>query len=304
MAVPTLRQLRYLVTLCETRNFSRAAEQCHVTQSTLSGGIQDLEGLVGFQLFERGHRRVIATPAALDLAERARRILAETEGFVEAAAAHADESFAPVRLGLIPTIGPFLLPQLLAAIRPAHPRLKLVLREDHSARLLERLAAGDLDAVVLAFPYDCPGTETRLFVADPFWVALPPGHPLAAKDSVTPADIAAERLLLLEDGHCLREHVLDACALGEPAEGIQGTSLYTLLQMVADGLGVTVVPDMARDSPMLAGLDVVYRPLPPEVPARRIGLVWRPSSGRKGLFRDLAELCEKALGNKGGALSP
>ena len=301
MTPPTLRQLRYLVSLCETLNFSRAAELCHVTQSTLSGAIQDLEGLLRLSLFERSKRKVIPTAAGIDLAARARRILAETDGFMEASADHADQSLAPIRLGMIPTIGPFLLPRLLPLLRQSLPGLKLILREDQSARLLAQLAAGDLDLLVLAFPYDCPDMETHLFLTDPFWAALPTSHPLVGRSVVSPNDVEGDQLLLLEDGHCLRDHVLAACSLRGRSNAVQGTSLYTLLQMVADGLGVSMVPDMAVGSAMLAGLDVRFRPMPLDTPARRIGLVWRPSSGRKTLFLSLGKLLGANLTPQGRA---
>ncbi|MGE5503839.1 MAG: LysR substrate-binding domain-containing protein [Actinomycetota bacterium] len=287
--LPTLRQLRYLVALDEHRHFGRAAEACLATQSTLSAGLQELETLLGVPLFERTKRRVMPTPLGAEIVTRAREVLRGAEEIAELAHAARQPLSGPLRLGVIPTIGPFLLPRVLPALRAAYPSLRLYLREDLTARLMERLANGDLDAVLIALPYAAE-VETVALFDDPFLLACPPGHPLAAKAAVASADLAGADLLLLEEGHCLRDHALSACRLPAPSrgEGVLATSLATLVQMAANGLGITLLPKMAVDAGILAGTDLVVRNLN-DAPARTIGLAWRPSSPRKDEFRVLGK---------------
>jgi len=289
--LPTLRQLRYLVAVVDRCHFSRAAEACLVTQSTLSAGIQELEELLGAPLLERSRRSVIPTPLGRQVAERARALLKDAEDLVDIARASEAPMAGPLHLGVIPTIGPFLIPRVMPVLRASFPELKLYLREDQTARLLERLDSGELDAALLALPYPTTDLETMDIAEDRFSLVCPPGHPLCAAPAVRASDMAMEELLLLEDGHCLREHALAACALEDRRRNpaFQGTSLHTLAQMVANGLGVTLLPQMALDSGILRGLDVAVRPLEGERPYRRIGLVWRRTSGRKETFHRLAE---------------
>lgn len=291
MTLPTLRQLRYLVELVECRHFGKAAENCHVTQSTLSAGIQELEDLLGVRLLERTKRRVVATPLGLELAKRARRTIEEAEGLVEAAKAGAKPLTGRLHLGVIPTIGPYLLPKILLGLRRRFPELKLYLREDQTSRLLAQLAAGELDAAILALPMDLPNCRHLLLARDPFWLACPKTHPLAAKKSVRADEIPADELLLLEEGHCLREHALAACHLSADTgrKSFQGTSLHTLIEMVAGGMGVTLVPDMAATSQQMGGPNLAMRPLSDAQAARDIGLVWRNTSGRHEEFKLLGE---------------
>ncbi|MBC7906230.1 MAG: hydrogen peroxide-inducible genes activator [Rhodospirillaceae bacterium] len=288
--LPTLRQLRYLVALAEHRHFGRAAETCLATQSTLSAGLQELENLLGVTLVERTKRKVMLTPLGEEVVARARVVLRGAEDITDLAAASAEPLSGPLRLGVIPTIGPYLLPRVLPSLRQAYPNLRLYLREDLTARLLERLSSGDLDAVLIALPYDSAEMESMVVGEDPFMLACPPGHALAAKSEIDSADLVDCELLLLEEGHCLREHALAACRLPGPAkgDGIMGTSLATLVQMVANGLGVTLLPQMAVQCGVLAGTDLVTRPLA-EAGNRLIGLAWRPSSPRKAEFRALGE---------------
>lgn len=288
--LPTLRQLRYLVALAEHRHFGRAAESCLATQSTLSAGLQELENLLGVTLVERTKRKVMLTPLGEEVVARARVVLRGAEDIADLAAASAEPLSGPLRLGVIPTIGPYLLPRALPSLREAYPHLRLYLREDLTARLLERLASGDLDAVLIALPYDSPDMESMVVGEDPFVLACPPDHALAAKAQITSMDLMDADLLLLEEGHCLREHALAACRLPGPAkgDGILGTSLATLVQMVANGLGVTLLPQMAVQGGVLGGTDLVTRPLA-EGGNRLIGLAWRPSSPRKAEFHALGE---------------
>jgi len=294
--LPTLRQLRFLVALADRRHFGQAAEACLVSQSTLSAAIQELELGLGVVLFDRTRRSVAPTGIGLEIAERARAILKQTEDLVDVALAAHDPLSGPLRIGVIPTIGPFLLPRALPRLREAAPDLKLYLREEKTAPLVDRLEAGQLDAAILALPAPLDDLESEDIAVDPFFVVCPRDHRLAALKSVRPADMATEDLLLLEDGHCLREHALAACELEGARRNLafQGTSLHTLVQMAAGGLGVTLVPEMAIGSGLIAGLDLNVAPLAGDRPWRRIALVWRRSSGRKETFRRLAALLRTA----------
>ncbi|MCB4820545.1 hydrogen peroxide-inducible genes activator [Roseicella aerolata] len=288
--LPTLRQLRYLVAVVERCHFGQAAEACLVSQSTLSAGIQELEELLGAPLLERTKRSVVPTPLGREIAARAKALLTGAEELVDAAQAAKEPMAGPLHLGVIPTVGPFLVPRAMPALRAAFPALKLYLREDQTVRLLAQLNAGELDTVVLALPFPTEDVETLEIARDRFWVVCPPGHRLCSAQAASAADMAPEDLLLLEDGHCLRDHALAACALegGRRSAAFQGTSLHTLVQMVANGLGVTLLPEMALEAGILRGLEVSALPLSGEAPWRRIGLAWRRSSGRKETFRRLA----------------
>lgn len=296
-ALPTLRQLRYLVAVVDRCHFGQAAEACLVSQSTLSSGIQELEDLLGGPLLERTRRSVVPTPLGREIAARAQTLLKQAEDLVDLAWASQDPMAGPVRLGMIPTIGPFLVPRAMPGLRAAFPTLKLYLREDQSARLLARLDAGELDAAVLALPYPLGDMETAEITQDRFFLVCPPSYRLSDRPKVHPGDIAPDDLLLLEDGHCLREHALAACALegSRRSAAFQSTSLHTLVQMVANGLGVTLLPQMALDAGILRGLDLSVVPLNDDAPSRRIGLVWRRTSGRKETFRRLAGALSQQL---------
>ena len=299
--LPTLRQLRYLVALADHLHFGRAAEACLATQSTLSAGLRELEAVLGVTLVERTRRRVLLTPPGHQVVARARRLLADAEELTELARAAAQPLSGPLRLGVIPTIGPYLLPRVLPALRAAHPALRLYLREDLSAPLLARLLAGDLDLLMLALPYPADGIETGVLFDDPFVLACRPGHKLAEGDTVSGADLAGAELLLLEEGHCLREHALAACRLSAwrgsgGREDVSATSLTTLVQMVAGGLGVTLLPWLAVEAGMLTGTGLVTRPLAGDAPPRAIGLVWRTSSPRRRDYLLLGDEIRRSLG--------
>jgi LysR family hydrogen peroxide-inducible transcriptional activator len=288
--LPTLRQLQYLVAVVDRCHFGQAAEACLVSQSTLSAGIQELENLLGTPLLERTRRTVLPTPLGREIAEKARALLREAEDLVDIARMAEDPMAGALHLGVIPTIAPFLFPRVMPSLRAAFPKLRFYLREDQTPRLLARLDSGELDVALLALPYALGNVETLEIAEDRFWVVFPEGHPLCDRETVHPADVAPEDMLLLEDGHCLREHALTACALDGPLRNtaFQGTSLHTLVQMVANGLGITLLPQMALDAGLLRDLDVAARPLGGSHAFRRIGLVWRPTSGRKETFRRLA----------------
>ncbi len=296
-ALPTLRQLTYLVAVVDQCHFGKAAEACAVTQSTLSAGIRELEEVLGAPLLERSKRHVVPTPLGRDMAERARDLLKGAEDMVDAAQAGRDPMSGPLRLGVIPTIGPFVLPKAMPKLRRAFPKLQLFLREEQTAPLLAKLSDGELDCVLLALPYPVGNDiETIELSDDPFQVVYPPGHPVPGR-VVKPGDIEFENLLLLEDGHCLRDQALAACRL-ESAQrntGFQGTSLHTLVQMVANGLGITLLPQMALDAGMLRGLNLDVRPLVGKPNSRKIGLAWRRTSARKETFRKLVAVLKEQL---------
>ncbi len=299
--LPTPQQLRYLLALAEHQHFGRAAQACAVTQSTLSAGILMLEHQLNAEILDRGMgKRVVFTTLGRELVERARLAMAALQNVVEAAvSAHAPMS-GPLRLGLIPTISPFLLPRLMPSLRAAFPQLRLFLREDTTLRLIERLRDGRLDVLVLALPCECAGAELLPVARDRFLVALPPDHLLAIRAEVPAAALAAEPLLLLEDGHCLRDQALAVCGLvgagGDEGGGdFAATSLQTLVQMVAGGLGITLLPELAVNAGVAAGTDLVMRPLAGEGAWRTIGLAWRQGAPRHADYRALAPALATAL---------
>lgn len=294
--LPSPQQLRYLVTLEETRHFSRAAAQCAVTQSTLSAGLLALERQLDASILDRDTgKRVLFTPLGLELAARARQALAALEAVAETAEAARAPLSGPLRLGVIPTIGPFLLPRLMPAVRAAFPGLRLFLREDLTASLVRGLQTNRLDVLLLGLPCDCGDADTRHVTRDEFLAALPPGHRLAAEPAISVAALGAENLLLLEDGHCLRDQALAVCGLhrGRP-EAFVATSLHTLTQMVAGGLGVTLLPRLAVSAGITAGTGIVLRPLAGPGAWRTIGLAWRPSTPRVAEYRALLAPVEAA----------
>lgn len=302
IALPSPQQLRYLLALADHGHFGRAANACAVTQSTLSAGLIALERQLAAPILERGQatRRPVFTPLGLEILARARTALAALEAVAETAAAARDPLSGPLRLGVIPTIGPFLLPRLMPALRAAYPRLRLWLREDLTERLVAGLQAGRLDLLLLALPAAGP-IETLPLAEDAFSLAVPQGHRLAGRDSVPVAMLAGERLLLLEDGHCLRAHAEAACGLprgilpgGE--DGFAATSLHTLVQMVAGGLGVTLLPRLALDGGVLAGAPVAVRKLDAAAtPGRTLALAWRPRSPRAAEFAALGPAVAAAI---------
>ena len=287
---PTLKQLQYLVALHEHGHFGKAAEACLVTQSTLSAGLRELESLLGLTLVERTRRVVRFTPVGDRIAGQARRVLAEAEMLTDLARAAGKPLAGDLRMGVIPTIAPFLLPRLLPRLRADWPDLKLYLREETTGAACDGLARGRLDCVLLALPYRCGDVETIDLFEDKLLLAMPESEADGAP-MIAPADIDEHRLLLLEDGHCLKDHVLAACARPELGAGaaMLGTSLHTLVQMVDNGLGVTLMPEMAIAAGILNGTGVVARPLDAAKPHRRIALAWRKGSPRAKEFKLLAD---------------
>jgi len=290
-ALPTVKQLRHLIALAEHGHFGRAAHACHVTQSTLSASIKELEDILRAALVDRTKRRVVMTPLGHATVARARRVIEALEALAQAAASGREPLSGLVRLGVIPTIGPFVLPRLLPKLRKLHPRLRLELVEDTTERLVPDLHAGKLDAVLLALPSALGNVERALLFDDRFHVALPPGHALAGYEALSPAEIRAESMLLLRDGHCLRDHALAACRVGRgrPLAALEATSLYTLIQMVDNGFGITLVPELAVAAGILRGTGIAVRPLDAPAAARKVALVWRKGTGRREEFKLLAE---------------
>ncbi len=288
--LPTIRQLQYLVALRRHGHFGRAAESCFVTQSTLSAGIRDLEVSLGTTLVERTKRVVRFTPLGSRIADKALRVLRESDELADLARAESQPLTGELRLGVIPTIAPFLLPAMLPRLRRRWPKLRLFLREETSQAACEALHRGQLDCVLLAVPFACGDVEAAELFDDRLFVAFP-GDEAPEGDSVKAGGIDEARLLLLEDGHCLKDHALAACNRPELRAGasMMGTSLHTLVQMVDNGLGLTFVPQMALDAGILEGTNVRARALDSPLNSRRIALVWRRSSPREDEFRLLAE---------------
>ncbi len=295
-ALPSLKQLKYLVALAEHLNFTRAAEACFVTQSTLSAGLKELETLLGARLVERDRQSVALTPLGAEVVARAQTLIAEAEDLVELAAGAGEPMSGTLRLGVIPTIAPFLLPRVLPELRKRYPKLKLLLREDLTANLLSRLEAAELDFALIALPYDTRGLLERPLFDDEFWLAGREGDPALKGKRLAVTAPVAERLLLLEEGHCLREHTLAACdrAKTPHPSGIEATSLLTLVQMVESGLGLALVPEVALKSGLLDKTGLVARPLAPPAPKRTLALVARPSTARQAELEALAEIIIEA----------
>jgi LysR family hydrogen peroxide-inducible transcriptional activator len=277
-----LKDLRYLVALADTRHFGRAAERCFVSQPTLSTQLKKLEDYLGVQLIERQPKRVALTAAGEAIVARARRILEASDEVVTLARAHRDPLAGALRIAMLPTIGPYVLPRVVRDIRKALPRLDLRLYEYPTAAMLTRLRAGEIDLGILALPVDLDGLEARALYDEPFMVAVPTTHPLAKRDSIRVQDLHDETLLLLEDGHCLRDQALEVC--GEVGvhekQDFRATRLETLRQMVATGAGVTLLPELATLGAYRHARGVTVRPFARPAPLRRIGGVWRKTTAR------------------------
>jgi len=295
--LPTLKQLRHLTAVAANGHFGKAAGACFVTQSTLSASIKELETILQATLIERTKRSVRMTPLGLDIVERAHLILRQCEDIVDLAGAAGKPLTGILRVGVIPTIGPYLLPGLMPELKKQFPELSLYLREEKTADILEKLKNGELDTAIIALPYVTKGLETVIICDDEFYVAAPSGHAILKTGTVDNKLLNGEDLLLLEEGHCLREHALSVCQFNpgnDFKQRFQATSLVTLLQMVGGGLGITLLPEIAKKAGILNGTNIVTRPLKHRV-SRKIGLVWRQSSSRKQEFRLLADSIKTQL---------
>jgi LysR family hydrogen peroxide-inducible transcriptional activator len=285
-----LRDLRYLVALADHRHFGRAAEACFVSQPTLSMQVKKLEEELDVALVERSPRRVLLTEAGHAIAERARAVLREVEEIRELARRRHDPEAGTVRLGLFPTIGPYLLPHVVPAIRARFPRLELLLVEEKTERILKMLHEGKLDAGVLALPLHDLQLHSEFLFEEPFLLAVPPDHRLAKRQSLRLDDLEDESLLLLEEGHCLRDQALDVCRLAgaNEKEGFRATSLETLRQMVAAHVGVTLMPTLSVQPPVARSDALALLPFRDHAPSRRIAMVWRKRSAMAGFLEKLA----------------
>ena len=293
----TLQELRYLVALADHGHFGRAAEACFITQSTLSTQIKKLEDFLGVTLFDRSLKRVTPTPIGREILQSARTIVDEAER-IRTLAKHAQDPMArTVHLGVIPTLGPYYLPHALTLVHKKHPGLRLLLREEMTPQILEHLADGKLDGGLLALPVADEALRVEPLFHEPFYAALPAGHALAAHAALGVADIMGEKLLLLDEGHCLREQALDVCgARSSGREEVRATSLETLRQMVGMGLGSTLLPALAVDAaPRQTKKLVEVRPFRAPAPGRTIGLVWRRRAPFPETFERLAATLKASL---------
>ena len=289
--LPTLRQLHYLKLLAEHASFSRAAEAAHVSQPALSAGVQELEKILGAPVVERTRGNVQLTAVGAEAVKRAEDVLARTEDLVEAARNAGKPLSGRFRLGVIPTVAPFLLPARLPALREAYPALRLFIREDLTPRLVAALKAGHLDAAVIALPYTAAGIDHARIGDDEILAAAPAGHALAGEGPIAPGSLKAEDLILLEDGHCLRDQALAAFDIEAPKgdDVFAATSLHTLVQMVSSGLGVSFLPEMAVRAGLADTPGVVVRPISARAPRREIVVAWRTGSSRAAEAELLAE---------------
>jgi LysR family hydrogen peroxide-inducible transcriptional activator len=309
-----LRDLKYILAVAETRHFGRAAERCFVSQPTLSGQIRKLEQELGVTLFERTNRSVDVTPVGETILVHARRLMEQADAIEQVARAHQDPLAGPLRIGAIPTLSPYLMPLILVPMKRRYPQLKLVLIEEVTDSLLQRLARHELDAALLATPVTDPELTGEPLFEEPFWLAHPRSHPLYDKDEITAADLEHIDLLLLAEGHCLTHQVMDVCHLTErPREGemadLRAASLETLLQLVGAGFGCTLVPALAIRGGWMTDSGIIARRLELDDAYRRISLVHRRSFPRRQALEAFADMVRRHLPNTvraipGGRPSP
>lgn len=288
--VPTLKQLQYFLALTETEHFGRAAERCFVSQSAFSNAIRELEANLGAELVDRTNRSVTITATGQDVAVQARLVLRDVEDLVETARGPGAPLTGELRLGVIPTIAPFILPRVLPKLRRKYPTLELLLTEDQTDRIYERLMDGELDVLLLALPWELRGVDELELFRDPFCLACREGTARVDPENYRFSRLDADSILLLEDGHCLRDHALAACKIRgtEKVRRFGASSLLTLIEMVDADLGITFLPEMARGSALLRNTRVKLWPMS-ESSYRKIGLVWRKGSRRVEEFRMLGE---------------
>jgi LysR family hydrogen peroxide-inducible transcriptional activator len=285
----SLRQLQYVVAVADTLGFHKAAVRCHVSQPTLSAQVQQLESVLGVRIFERDRRRVLVTSAGADVVVRARRALAEVEGLITAAAHLRDPFAGTVRIGVIPTVAPYFLPEVMPKVGAKYPKLSLVFREEKTADIVRDLEAGTLDVGLLALEADLGGCTHAEIAKDPFVAAMPKGHPLAKKRRLALSDLRDARVLLLDEGHCLRDQALALCGkTGGDEAGFRATSLSTLAQMVSSGAGITLLPALAVAVENRRG-QLEIRPFVRPIPGRTLALIWRPSSPFAAVFMELTK---------------
>lgn len=296
--LPTIRQLRYFMALAKTLSFSKAAEQCFVTQSTLSASIKDLEDVLGQTLVERSSRHVIIAPSGQELLRHAEKILKDLHDMVHNLNTFTEPLNGSMRIGVIPTIAPFIVPDLLSHVHANYPKLDLTFKEGQSAQILQDLERGEVDLCLMALPFETASFQSKPLFEDPFFFAIHKNK-ASGKTSITIDDLKAYELILLEDGHCLKDHALDACKLlpSDQSRILRASSLQTLLQMCARGLGETLIPAMALKENCINTDDIAVLPFENTSPKRTIGLVWRKSSWNTQDFEligDIITKCAKA----------
>ena len=298
-----LRALQYFVKLADLRHFSKAADACFVSQPTLSTQIKKLEEELGVQLVERSPKMIMLTPVGEEIANRSRLVLRDIEQIRTVARRSSNPAEGVLRLGLFPTLAPYFLPHVVPEVRRRYPLLRLQLAEEKTEDTVRMLQQGQLDAALLALPVNDEGMEVEVLFEEPFVLALPADHPLAAQSTVTLSDLEGAELLLLEEGHCLRDHALEVCALADAHERVDfhATSMETLRQMVAADVGITLMPLLSVKPPIAATDNVVVRPFADPAPTRTIALVWRSSSALSAFLRELST-CFKSL--PAGLLEP
>lgn len=292
----TLRQLRYLTSLARYKHFGRAAEDCSVSQPALSMQVRELEREIGTELVERRPNEIAFTATGVEVAERAEHILAATRDLVEFAR-HRDILTGTLKLGIIPTLAPYILPRVLPKLQAMYPRLRLEVRETQTKMLLQELVRGELDSVMLALPVEGADIETLRLFDDPFLLAVPAADERPLRGRVDIADVDQGRLILLEEGHCLRDQALTFCATprSDAPAGLGATSLATVMQMVANGYGVTLLPEVAAETEVRDDRVKLLRFSEPQ-PTRTIGLAWRRTSPRRKDFAAVGDIVTKALG--------
>jgi len=294
---PTVKQLRYLVAVADQLHFRRAAEACHVTQPALSEQIAQLEDLLGVRLVERSRRRVMMTPVGEEVVRRARRVLRDLDDLVQTAGRAGQPFSTPLRMGVIPTIAPYLLPRILAQVRAESPELQLLLREEQTGRVVADLREGRLDVGLLALPIEGDDLEVQELYQEDFVLLSPRGRGRQSTRRLPVTELAQRRVLLLEEGHCLRQQALEVCAMAGARENddFRASSLGTLVQMVANGIGVTLLPWLALDVEVRGQSALAVRRFKPPVPSRRVGLIWRRHSARRDEIRDLGRMIHRHL---------
>ena len=294
MKLPTVKQLRYLIELEKYGHFGKAAEACFVSQSAFSVAIRELESTIGAQLFDRTNKSVTITAMGQEIVVQARLVIRDLEALMDIAQISGEPLSGKLRLGVIPTISPFLLPKILPQLRSHFPQLQLFLQEDTTQRVYERLMSGELDLILIAFPYELRNVEKMKLFNDQFLLAYKTGSQFIDTQKVTVDRLEAESILLLEDGHCLRDHALSACKIRNlnKVSHFAASSILTLIEMVEADLGVTYLPEMAKDSPMLKNTNIKTQAMP-KSSHREIGLIWRKGSARGEEFKMLGEFIKK-----------
>jgi LysR family transcriptional regulator, hydrogen peroxide-inducible genes activator len=292
-----LKDLKYLVALADTGHFGKAAERTFVSQPTLSAQLKKLEEYLGVKLVERQPKNVQLTEVGKQIVVRARRMLDEGDEIVALARSNTDPFAGKLKVALIPTIGPYLLPRVMQKIRKGLPHLGLMLYEYQTEALLKRLRDGEIDLGIMALPAIADGIESRALYEENFTVALPNNHPLAAKTSIKVQDLKGHTLLLLEDGHCLRDQALEVCSRVDvkEAEDFRATSLETLRQMVVAGLGITLLPEMAVESPFGSQRGLTIRQFAKPAPSRSVGAVWRKTTTRAAAIGALCDVIDAVM---------